>query len=46
MKDNHKHEWRQKFRINGHKESLQENGFYCIHCLIEVKNKEELDKLK
>jgi len=43
----HKHEFRQKLAVpsDNIELGLDEAGFYCIHCLLEVKNKKGLDNL-
>lgn len=43
-----KHEFRQKLAVptNNIELGLDEAGFYCIHCLLEVKNEEELEEMK
>ena len=38
-----KHEWRQKLR--GGCGTMQEAGYYCIYCLIKVRDEKELNSL-
>lgn len=45
MTKKHTHEFRQKFIYHNGQKKLIEKGYYCIYCLMEVKNKEELEKL-
>lgn len=42
-----KHEWRQSFQSeygNSGDRLMFPKGFYCIHCLLEVNNKQHLDE--